>query len=74
MSVHLSPQVTEIALLVAITSLEQFVQGFLDCLFGGTGFMCTPDEKENIFEFPNLKTNAFYSCECKINPTKNIGT
>ena len=33
-----------------------------------------PEEKENIFEFPNLKTNAFYSCECKINPTKNIGT
>jgi hypothetical protein len=30
----------EIALLVAITPLEQFVQGFLDCLFGGPGFMC----------------------------------
>jgi hypothetical protein len=33
-----------------------------------------PEEKENIFEFPNLKRNAFYSCECKINPTKNVRT
>jgi hypothetical protein len=39
----------EIALLVAITLLEQFVQGFLDCLFGGPGFMCmSPLRKINI--------------------------
>ena len=39
----------EIALLVAITPLEQFVQGFLDCLFGGHGFMCmSPLRNKNI--------------------------
>ena len=49
MCVHLSHRSQEIALLVAITPLEQFVQGFLDCLFGGPGFMCmSPLRNKNI--------------------------
>ena len=49
MCVHLSNRSQEIALLVAITPLEQCVQGFLDCLFGGPGFMCmSPPRNKNI--------------------------
>jgi hypothetical protein len=35
--------------LTLITPLEQFVQGFLDCLFGGHGCMCmSPLRNKNI--------------------------
>ena len=49
MCVHLSHRSQEIALLVAITPLEQFVQGFLDCLFGGPGFMCMSPLRNKIY-------------------------